>query len=86
MLGQVTTCGATRLDANRPRPLFTYRHTRIVVNGEVRSVSHTPADAPFLLALGSPFGLTLSAALTPSAALWGKGGGAYSLFLIGLAE
>ncbi len=69
LLGQDTSCGATRLDApcsERARPLFAYRHTRIVVNGEVRSVSHTPAGKrPFLLALGSPFGLTLSAALAP---------------------
>ena len=68
LLGQDTSCGATRLDApcSKTRPLFAYRHTRIVVNGEVRSVSHTPAGKrPFLLALGSPFGLTLSAALTP---------------------
>ena len=34
--------GLTRL-VQKTRPLFAYRHTRIVVNGEVRSVSHTPA-------------------------------------------
>jgi hypothetical protein len=36
------------------------------------------------LALGSPFGFTLSAAIPPPATLWKKGGKIYSLFLIGL--
>lgn len=40
----------------------------------------------FLLALRSPFSLTSSAALSPSAALWGISGNAYSLFVIGLGD
>ena len=35
------------LTRRKARPLFAYRHTRIVVNGEVRSVSHTPACGRF---------------------------------------
>ena len=40
----------------------------------------------FLIALRSPFGLILSAVISPSTALWGKGGKAYSLFLNGLGN
>ena len=72
LLGQEHSCGATRLGAKRP--LFTYGHTRLVVNGGNPLRRPYSGHRPFLLALGSPFGLTLSAALAAPAALCGKGG------------
>jgi hypothetical protein len=48
------------------------------------SPAHILRIASVPLALGSPFSLTLSAAITPPAALCKKGGNTYSLFLIGL--
>ena len=52
-------------------------------NGASSSGSHTQ-DEPFLITLGSPFGFSVSAAISPPAALWEKPWKAYSLFLNGL--
>ncbi len=54
------------------------------LNGASISDSHTCKR--FLLALGSPFSSTSSAALSPPAARFENSGETYSLFLIGLAN
>jgi hypothetical protein len=46
--------------------------------------AHILRETSFPIALGSPLGLTLSAVIAPSTALWEKGCKTYSLFLNGL--
>ena len=48
--------------------------------------AHILGVCPFLIALRSPFSLSLSAVITPSTALWGKGYKTYSLFFNGLGN
>ena len=58
-------------------------------NGVPYSGAHTKRmfkNNFFLIALGSPFSLTFSAAITPPAALSEKRGKTYSLFLNGLSD
>ena len=63
---RINSCGATRLDATRP--LYAYKHMQTFAYGG-SSPAHILRVAPVPLALGSPFGLTLSAAIPPPAAL-----------------
>ena len=67
LLGQETSCGATRLDAFEKRALFSRTDIRgsLLTEKSAPSPILRPERGPFLLALGSPFGLTLSAALAP---------------------
>ena len=64
------------------RPLITERHLRLTY------LKHRPdiAGISLQLALRSPFGLTLSSAIPPSAALSSTGGKAYLLSFNGLAQ
>ena len=52
MLGQVETCGATRLDA-KLRPLITYQHTLTIFTEGLLRLAYSASAFP--LALGSPF-------------------------------
>lgn len=89
LLGQdvkIYSCGATRLDA-----LLQYAHLlRTNIRRPLITESHTPShilkvpENFFLIALRSPFGFVLFAAITPSATLWRKLSETYSLFFNGL--
>lgn len=77
------SCGATWLD-EKFRPLCAYVSIRRPLFTESHAPSHILRNFPFPIALRSPFNLTFSAALSPSAARCGKRGKTYLLFLNGL--
>ncbi len=84
MLGQeIYSCGATRLDENRP--LNAYNHMLTFFDGESGSGAHTK-NKFVLIALESPFGFIFYTAITPPAVLSYKSDKTYLLFLNGLID
>ncbi len=81
MPGQDNSCGATLLDDKIVRLARTNIRRLLITESPIPS--HILRKA-FLLALGSPFSLTFSAAIPPAATLFKRSGKTYSLFLNGL--